>query len=133
MKHFILTVLTFAAATSFGQLTVEDAKSWATEHGYALSPKFEVDMGVKDHAAPAIVTRDGGFAIIGDYTIDQTKGVKVIVLNEDKQIVFARRVVSIIAVLILLIRAWASGKPSFSQFEIERFCIKSWPCVCAVW
>lgn len=89
MKYIILTTLACLSLSFDGGLTIEDGKAWAEEHGYILSAKFEADMGVQNHAAPVIVTRDRGLAIIGDFTIDNTKGVKVVVMNENKQIVFA--------------------------------------------
>ena len=89
MKHLLLTAFAFISLTSFAGLTVEDGKAWAKEHKMVLSAKFEVDMGVKNHAAPVIVTGDGGLAIIGDYTEVDTKGVKVVVLNDKKEIIFS--------------------------------------------
>jgi hypothetical protein len=89
MKYAILALLTFTTLSSFAGLTIEDGKAWAKEHNMKLSEKFEVDMGEKDHAAPVIVTRDGGLAIIGDYTEVGTKGVKVVMLNAKKEIIFS--------------------------------------------
>jgi len=89
MKYIILALLSVVALNSFATLTVEDGKTWASEHNLKLSEKFEVDMGVKDHAAPVIVTRDGGLAIIGDYTEVGTKGVKIVMLNDKKEIIFS--------------------------------------------
>ena len=89
MKHFLLTLLTFTTLSSFAALTVEDGKAWAKEHNLSLSEKFKSEYGIKDHAAPVIVTKNGGLAIIGDYMEVSTKGVKIVILNEKKDIVFS--------------------------------------------
>ncbi len=88
MKRFLIAASLLMSVSAFAGLTIEDGKAWAKEHNLILSSKYEVDLGVEDHAAPIIVTRDGGLALIGDYTEVNTKGVKVVVLDDKKQIMF---------------------------------------------
>ena len=88
MKYMILLLLSIMCSTGHTQLTIKDGEQWAKEHGIILSPKFEVDMGVEGHAAPIVRSRDGGLVIIGDYQEVNTKGVKIVMLDDKGNIVF---------------------------------------------
>ena len=88
MRHLLVIVICLLCSPIFSQLSLKDGISWATEHNLILSPKYEVDIGIKDHAAPIILTRNGGIAIIGDYIEVETEGVKIVVLNEKSEIIF---------------------------------------------
>lgn len=88
MRHLLLFVICFSCITSFSQLNLKDGISWATEHRLVLSAKYEVDIGIKNHAAPIIMTRNGGIAIIGNFIEVETEGVKIVVLNAESEIIF---------------------------------------------
>ena len=87
MKYMFIIVITLYGS-AYAQLSLKDGEAWAKEHNLTLSANYEVDMGVAGHAAPIIATRDGGLAIIGDYKEVNTQGVKIVMLDDKKNIIF---------------------------------------------
>lgn len=81
--------LAFFAISSFAQLTTDDGLNWAKENGISIQENTADYVGKKGFAAPVILTRDGGLAVVGDYMEGNSKGVKVVFLNDKKEVMWA--------------------------------------------
>ena len=89
MKKLLLVLITFSSINYFAQVTLEDGKSWAKDNGVTLHPDLTSYIGKDDFAAPVIKTRDAGLMLIGEYSEGDSKGAKVIFLNEKKEVIWS--------------------------------------------
>ena len=89
MKKLLLVFFTFCNINYFAQVTLEDGKSWAKDNGVTLHPDLTSYIGKDDFAAPVIKTRDAGLMLIGEYSEGDSKGAKVIFLNEKKEVIWS--------------------------------------------
>jgi hypothetical protein len=89
MKKLLLVLITFSNINYFAQATLEDGKSWAKENGITLHSDLTSYIGKADFGAPVIITRDAGLMVIGAYSEGDSKGAKVVFLNEKKEVIWS--------------------------------------------
>jgi len=89
MKSILLSLIFLLSVNCYGQLTLEDGKLWAKENNIELNEFGSTYIGKADFGAPVIITRDGGLAILGNYAEGETNGVKLVFLNEKKEVMWS--------------------------------------------